>query len=102
MFNIRKIYYHRDNLKTHLKPVVGRTLVTQRCPYPNLRQKNFTDMVKVMDANQQIMPDYPGGPNLITQALQRREISVTGVSKEEDVVKNMKQKGELRSKRIKE
>lgn len=48
------------------------------------------------------MPDYPGGPNLITQALQRREISVTGVSKEEDVVKNMKQKGELRSKRIKE
>lgn len=48
------------------------------------------------------MLDYSGGPNLITQALQRREISVTGVSKEEDVVKNMKQKGELRSKRIKE
>lgn len=48
----RKIYYHRDNLKPHLKPVVGRTLVTQRCPYPNLRQNNFTDMVKVMDANQ--------------------------------------------------
>lgn len=47
------------------------------------------------------MLDYSGGPNLITEALQRREISVTGVSKEEDVVKNMKQKGELRSKRIK-
>ena len=59
-------------------------------------------MVKVMDANQQIMLDYPGGLNLITQALKRREISVTGVSKEEEVVKNMKQKGELRSKRIKE
>lgn len=45
------------------------------------------------------MLDYPGGPNLITQALKRREISVTGVSKEEEVVKNTKQKGELRSKR---
>ena len=37
----KKIYYHRDNFKTHLKPVVGRTLVTQRRPYPNLRQKNY-------------------------------------------------------------
>ena len=42
-----------SNLKQKsLKPVVGRTLVTQRRPYPNLRQKNFIDMVKVMDANQ--------------------------------------------------